>query len=463
MSARLAFLCCLLFACWLFVKDRRRRPGVSDAIWIPCLWLVIISSRPLSMWMSGGATGGVDYSDGNIIDRLGNFTLIIAGLIVLSKRHIRWTTVISANKWLFIFFLYWAISIFWAPYPIVALKEYTKDLGNIVMVLVVLSEKNVVAAVKALFVRSAYVLIPLSVIFIKYFPDIGRAFNRWTWEYMYVGVALQKNSLGCLALLCGLFVLWDLLLSVEENVTRNGRAERLARWLLLGMCIWILHRSNSATSLICAILGAALLIVLQTQFFRHNPKVVSYYVIAAAAVFLALDGLFNLREFLVTSVGRDITLTSRTGVWELVLEQQTNPLFGAGFYSFWKGARVETIWQSFEGINQAHNGYLETYLNGGIVAVCLFAGWVLAATRSIYIDLGQGSNFARMRFVLLVVVLVYNFSEAAFNRFTPVWLAFLIATVTYPSSTTRPTQEPARECEPELKITAARPAVCSFL
>ena len=57
-----------------------------------------------------------------------------------------------------------------------------------------------------------------------------------------------------------------------------------------------------------------------------------------------------------------MTLTGRTAIWDSVLQKVSNPLFGAGFESFWLGDRLKSMWAEFYfKPNQAHNGYIEVY------------------------------------------------------------------------------------------------------
>ena len=42
------------------------------------------------------------------------------------------------------------------------------------MILVILSEEDPANAIRTVFVRCAYVLIPLSILFIKYYPEVRR-------------------------------------------------------------------------------------------------------------------------------------------------------------------------------------------------------------------------------------------------------------------------------------------------
>jgi hypothetical protein len=92
----------------------------------------------------------------------------------------------------------------------------------------------------------------------------------------------------------------------------------------------------------------------------------------------------------VTLLGRNATLTDRTEVWELALRLQPNPILGAGFESFWLGQRLEDLWSKFWGKpNQAHNGYIETYLNLGLIGLVILFAPILATFRKISWDLNH--------------------------------------------------------------------------
>jgi len=72
-------------------------------------------------------------------------------------------------------------------------------------------------------VRVSYVLFPLSVVFIKYFPALGRSASR-AGENMFTGVTTQKNSLGEMAFVFSIMILWDL---VEVYLAQEGRRRNI--------------------------------------------------------------------------------------------------------------------------------------------------------------------------------------------------------------------------------------------
>ncbi len=157
MPPSVASFLCALFIIWLFHQDAKRRQGVSAALWIPLVWAFILGSKPVSFWLGAGdeldSAGG--YIQDKFIDKATFLFLIAAGLIVLLRRGADWRQIIQRNKWLFVYFLYLGLSVLWSDSPFVAFKRWVKDAGNVVMVLIVLSEKDPIQAVKALLARSA--------------------------------------------------------------------------------------------------------------------------------------------------------------------------------------------------------------------------------------------------------------------------------------------------------------------
>src|SRR5438309_3443333 len=126
MSSQLALLFTLAFIAFLFVRDWRERPPITGALWIPLLWLVIIGSRNVSEWIGfGGATSLVD---GSPLDSTIYLSLELAGLIVLFRRRVSLSKVVSENPWFALFFLYGVLSILWSDFPFVAAKRWTKAL-----------------------------------------------------------------------------------------------------------------------------------------------------------------------------------------------------------------------------------------------------------------------------------------------------------------------------------------------
>ncbi len=421
----------------LLIRDVRRRDGVSSATWLVVLWAVVFASRPVSEWFSAPAGGrSVEaYLEGNATDRTVFLLLIAAGVAVLVRRSAGIGRIVSANPWLIALYAYFLISAIWSDFPFVSFKRWFRESGNLVMVLILLTEQNPIEAIKATFVRCAYLLVPLSFLFVRFIPDLGRFYSGYNSnDVMYIGVTMHKNTLGALLLVSTVFLAWEMIEPHAKAGQRVARFAHIDRGIVLLMCVWLLFMANSATSLVCTAIGVVILTATRYEWTRARLGKVEAYAVVAGTLWLILDPWLNLSELIVTSLGRDMTLTTRTGAWDFVLSQDINPLLGAGFKTFWAGDRMVRLWRELGDIVQAHNGYIETYLEGGMIAVILLSGMLISAFRRIKHRVREGDPFARLCFAFIVITLVYNFTEAAFTQRSLLWIATLAA-IAAPKST----------------------------
>ncbi len=82
---------------------------------------------------------------------------------------------------------------------------------------------------------------------------------------------------------------------------------------------------------------------------------------------------------------------------------------------------------------EAHNGYIEIYLNLGMVGIALLAIVIVNGYRTVIAAWRQHSPIASLCLAFFLVGLVYNFTEAAYFRMmTPVWIFFLFAITRVP-------------------------------
>jgi hypothetical protein len=91
-----------------------------------------------------------------------------------------------------------------------------------------------------------------------------------------------------------------------------------------------------------------------------------------------------------------------------------NLLFGTGFESFWLGPRVEQLWQKYWWHpNQAHNGYIETYINLGAVGVTLLLLMIASGFFcSPATPCENEDPFGPVRFALIVTIIIFNYTDA---------------------------------------------------
>ena len=199
------------FIIFLFRRDVRQRTNLSGALWLPLLWMLISLSRHVSEWlaiMGLPLTGGVVVEEGSPFDAFCYFALIAAGAYVLSKRQVFNGKLFERNGWLMAFLLFCFLAIVWSDFPFVAFKRWIKILGNPIMALIVLTEPDFKEGLLRLMKRIGFVFLPLSICFIKYFPEIGRKYDEFTGLPLNSGAAGGKNMLGCACMLLGFFFCW---------------------------------------------------------------------------------------------------------------------------------------------------------------------------------------------------------------------------------------------------------------
>ena len=96
-----------------------------------------------------------------------------------------------------LFLLYCFISIVWSDYPFISFKRWIKILGHPIMALIVLTEPDPEEALTRLMKRCAYVVVPVSILLIKYYPQLGTTYDEWTGTQMNNGIAIRQKLAGC--------------------------------------------------------------------------------------------------------------------------------------------------------------------------------------------------------------------------------------------------------------------------
>lgn len=437
MPPALALVLTFLFVAYLFRREFRQDYAPTLALSIPCIYLLILGSRSVSQWLSlGTPISAGDIEEGSPLDRTVFFALIIAGLIVLWQRRISWSQLFKNNIALALFVLYCGISIVWSDFPFVSFKRWTKGFGDPIIMLIILTEREPIKAAQFVFKIWIYILIPFSILFIKYFPHLGRGFSEWTGAAVNTGVTTNKNLLGFILMASGLFLVWRL-------SEKWGGERKPGKWIddvgipifFLGMVGWLLFMANSKTSLMGLIVGILVYVGLGLRNVRAH---VGSYLSAGILTLLIMQAAFDITGALIEGTGRDATLTGRTELWEVVLSMDPRPILGYGFESFWLGDRLKVLHEMYAfKPNQAHNGYIETYLNLGWVGL-FFVAWVIVSCfvklrKMLASDPGMTELvlFGRFGMAFLAAFVVYNYTEAAFKSLHFLFVIFLLFTIKY--------------------------------
>lgn len=434
MPSSLAFVLVAGFVVWLFRRDLRERPNVTAALWIPFVWFLINCSRTVAQWLElfGGGFGGGSVEEGTPLDAVCNLMLIAAGFFVLKRRSVQLGKVVRWNGWLALFFGFCLLAVLWSDYPFVSFKRWIKILGHPIMALVVLTEPDSEEALTRLLKRCAYVFVPFSILFIKYFPQWGRGFDGWSGLPSNTGMTTNKNILGCVCFILGFFFAWQLQKNWPRKKEPDGRRETILCLFFFAAIVWLLYMAHSSTSLVSLAAGLGAMWVFGFRFL--NSRNVVGFTITAVVVLVLANWTLGIKDHLVAALGKDPTLTDRTKIWNEVLKFDINRVVGTGFESFWLGERSDymaTIF--FWRPNQAHNGYLETYLNLGLVGLGLMLACIYAAFCKGARMMADNLTLARFRLGFVVAFVLYNWTEAAFKALHPMWFIFFLVLMEYPA------------------------------
>jgi exopolysaccharide production protein ExoQ len=433
MNASLALLIFGVGVAGLFFLDRDKSVRTSKALWLPVIWLWIAGSRPVSSWFGASVyEGGLAATlDGSPIDAAIFEALIIAGLIALFQRRNRATALLKASGPVLVYFLYCLISTAWSPIHGPAFKRWIKDVGDLVMVLLIVTEVQPIAALRRLYSRVGFILLPISIPLIRY-TTLGCAFDEN--GPINTGVTTNKNSLGLIVFVVSLGALWNLraLLMDKEATHRSRRLVAQGTLLLSG--IMLLQMAHCATAIACFVLGGGLMLATSLRAIRNRPARVHALCLG---IILAgsLTFLFGGESLVTGALGRRSDL-GRADIWRASIAAADSPIFGTGFESFWN-VNVEKVALGLRGywgptahnLVSAHNGYIEVYLDLGWVGVCLIALILVSGYRHAIKCFQSHPEVGSLLLAYIATSAFYSISEVGFRVLTPSWIFLLLAVV----------------------------------
>jgi len=455
MNPALATVLCVAGIGGVFWLNRDREAKTSKALWLPVIWLSISCSRMVSQWLEifdpktrlPRADAVARYMDGSPLDRLLLTIAFIMAITILTGRKQKVVALLRMNIPIILFLVYCGISATWSDYPDVAFKRWIKALADFSMVLIVLTEQDRTAAIKRLLARTGFVLIPLSILLIKYYPA-GRGWSEWG-ESAYTGVATSKNELGGLCLLIAIACFWQVVQIFKAE--RRNRQSFISHGIILLMALWVLWSANAVTAMACFSIAACLIVATNLRKLSGRPWLVhlmAFGFITASAASLFLE----VGSGIVQQIGRDPTLTGRTDIWKLVIGMTRSPLLGTGFESFWLGSRLDEIWSAYWWHpNEAHNGYIEVFLNLGWLGLFFVLVLFITSYRNVIAAMRRDRAMGSLRLAYCVVAIVYNFTESAIRIMHPVWILFLLV-----GTAVREDRVPQKERAPQQEPLIAR-------
>jgi exopolysaccharide production protein ExoQ len=415
-----------VFILYSLRRESREHGRFPLALWVPFLWIIVSASRPISTWLSPNralsASSLQDYIQGNPTERIYLVILISLGLFILVGRRGSFILPLGPNIWLFALYIFALMSVSWADYQGVSFRRWIRAIGDIIMVLVMLTEKDTEAALERILHRSAIILIPLSVLLVKWYRVYGILYNPHGAPF-WAGVSTGKNELGLLCAYLGVFLVW--------RAIRRWPKKDVGDALIFLMILYLLYGTNSSTSDVVLLAGTILLIVLTA--LKNDRRKFTAVVILAIVLVLLLQwlsiGMFgeSITPLFFSATGRDATFTGRVLLWkELVVLGMRHPIGGAGYGNFWV-VNLQSLWDKFNwGPTNGHNGLLDTYLDLGLVGLTILILLIVQTYRKLLASLGTGGEANKLLLVYFIMILAHNITETHILKPTNfLWLLFL--------------------------------------
>ncbi len=263
--------------------------------------------------------------------------------------------------------------------------------------------------------------IGLAIVLPQYGIDLmGHHDNAWK------GVFSSKNGCGQTALFLLMPVAFCTARSFSQRVFLSVYS--VFAFLLIGM-----SQAKTAwglTFVFCTF------VLCQRALGRFRAKDASVILVAALPfALLVLFVAYRYSEAILYAVGKDPTLSQRTEIWSAIMTSiAKQPFLGYGYIAFWNGMHGESfnIFMAVHWLQgQAQNGFLDLWLQLGIVGLALFL-------------IGLGQSFKNMRscirlglgkqgmwyFAVIVFSVLYNLDESYLAAPRDLcWLLYVLACV----------------------------------
>lgn len=190
-------------------------------------------------------------------------------------------------------------------------------------------------------------------------------------------------------------------------------------WLVVALATLALTRSSTVlvAGAVVAVVALYLWLVRRVPAERRVPWYIAGSVIAAAGVALVLV----FRDTLLALLGKSPDLTNRLDIWDTVIGlANQRPAAGWGWVGYWP-PWVEPYQDLvvIKGVHyyQAHNAWLDVYLQLGIIGLIVFGGLVLSTlvrawARAVDVPRERGKAVALLPLLVTVMLIVHSLAES---------------------------------------------------
>jgi exopolysaccharide production protein ExoQ len=192
------------------------------------------------------------------------------------------------------------------------------------------------------------------------------------------------------------------------------------KWIFLSLTVLVILLSTSKSSLIILLTITSILPLFKSLKWNYNhsiPFIITLLVLLGSAITLFLDNA----EIILNAMGKDMTLTGRTDLWnEVIRSISERPFLGYGLGGFWRGLKgnSEVIITTMKwDVPHAHNGYLDILVDLGFLGFLAFLlSFTFVFFRSIVKIRSGEQTESLFPIIFLTFLVMTNLTESSFFR-----------------------------------------------
>jgi O-antigen ligase len=388
--------------------------GLESAVWV----LVILFFSGAIIGLTFASAEALDAGDSPFARMLWYpIYAIVAGFMVLQLPGT--LRLVSRNPLIIICVLWLGLTFFWSIDPGVTLRRAIALMMTTLAGLVFAARYDWGEMVQRLGVAMLILcFITLFVAILNPSRGIMTEIHPGAWR----GPWAEKNYLGGI-------------MAKGFAVAMCAFAMRPDRWWLWlptgGLCFLIMLLSTSKTALLAAMGCFALFLVIRV--FRRFPFLRVPVIWAVVAGITGLTLLLTIGfAWALSLIGKDPTLTGRTDIWILLFRAiELKYWFGYGYGVFWLdelGPSYETRTVLQWAVPTAHNGWLDSWLSGGLVIILMFTALLgLTAIKSLT-RIKTGGVETYWVVLSLFFFILFSLSESAILQQNDISWFFFVAT-----------------------------------
>jgi exopolysaccharide production protein ExoQ len=389
------------------------------------LSLIFYTSGPMPLILSGGAGQGDDITpvstDYSILQSLFFVSYLVVALLVI----LQWKRALYAlqKNWTISLLMGIALaSAIWTFIPSQTLVRSIALVGTSLFGLY-LAVRYTLQEQLRLLGWSFVIIIIVSCLFAIALPTFGlmpAGVHAGAWRGIYV----HKNVMGKVMVLAAM-VFWLLATNPQKKSWLTW-----VDWIGLGLSFFLVVMSKSSSSMINLVTIFALIPIYSALRWRYYLMVPSIMTAIAVGGILSLWFSANAATVL-DGIGKDATLTGRADMWPYIIEMiEKQPWLGYGYNGFWGTADDPGayVWAAAKWMPpNAHNGFLDLWLELGLLGVVVFiVGFAQALAKGLiwirHNQTGEGIWFL----LYLTNLVLANLSESSLlNRNDIFWLLYV--------------------------------------